>query len=70
MVLVFDTGDEDTLPEVKVGTFEEAKGKTTSKTFGESLQDFGDEVEPKWLGERKKLIEQGLYFQFASDENL
>jgi nucleoid-associated protein YgaU len=69
MVLVFDTGDEDTLPEVKVGTFEEAKGKTTSKTFGESLQDFGDEVEPKWLGERKKLIEQGLYFQFASDEN-
>ncbi len=69
MVLVFDTGDEDTLPEVKIGTFEETKSKDGKKSFQGGMEDFGEDVEPKWLKERKALIEQGLYFQFASDEN-
>jgi hypothetical protein len=68
MVLVFDMGDEDTLPEVKVGSFEEGGSKSVTKSVGSDLEEFGEDVEPKWLNERKKLIEQGLYFQFASDE--
>jgi len=68
MVLVFDMGDEDALPEVKVGTFEEGGPKSAAKVTGSELEEFGEDVEPKWLNERKKLIEQGLYFQFASDE--
>jgi len=68
MVLVFDTGDEDTLPDVKVGVFEEGGSKNVTKGTGSELEEFGEDVEPKWLNERKKLIEQGLYFQFASDE--
>ncbi len=68
MVLVFDMGDEDALPEVKVGSFEEEGSKSATKVTGTELEEFGEDVEPKWLNERKKLIEQGLYFQFASDE--
>lgn len=68
MVLVFDTGDEDTLPEIKVGAFEEENAKGKAKGTISDLEEFGEDVEPKWLKERKQLIDQGLYFQFASDE--
>lgn len=68
MVLVFDMGDEDTLPEIKVGEFEGEKSQKVSKGAASDLEEFGEDVEPKWLKERKQLIEQGLYFQFASDE--
>jgi nucleoid-associated protein YgaU len=53
MVLVFDMGDEDALPEVKVGAFEEGGSKSSTKVTGSELEEFGEDVEPKWLNERK-----------------
>jgi hypothetical protein len=69
MVLIFDTGDEDTLPEIQVGKFIDTKTKTNRKV-GKSIDfdDFGDDISPKWVEERKNLVEQGVYFQYASNE--
>ncbi len=74
MVLTFDTGTADSLPNIQLGSFEE--NGPTKKSIGHvdvggakiDLMEFGDDVEPAWLGERKKLIDQGVYFQFASEE--
>jgi len=69
MVLIFDTGDEDSLPEVQIGKFLDSKTRARKRT-GQTidLEDFGDDISPKWIEDRKKLVEQGVYFQFASDE--
>ncbi|TDJ03867.1 MAG: LysM peptidoglycan-binding domain-containing protein [Deltaproteobacteria bacterium] len=69
MVLIFDTGDEDSLPEVQIGKFLDSKTRARKRT-GQTidLEDFGDDISPKWIEDRKNLVEQGVYFQFASDE--
>lgn len=74
MILVFDLGDQDSLPQIKVGDFSNSKvsgshgstGDKTSSLF--DFDQFGDESSPGWLSERDKLIKQGIYFQFASEE--
>ncbi|RLA63000.1 MAG: hypothetical protein DRQ88_10860 [Epsilonproteobacteria bacterium] len=68
MVLIFDTGDEDSLPEIKIGKFMGTKTGSTKYGKGIDFEDFGDDISPKWVNERKNLVEQGVYFQFASDE--
>lgn len=76
MVLVFDTGDESKMPEVQLGSFDSAKDKggldeetikrETKEHF--SFNKFGDDAKPSWIDERKKLIDEGIYFQYASEE--
>ena len=70
MTLVFDTGDMDTLPSVKLGEFAEPltidKNDRKKNEEGFDFDYFGDEVEPEWVGQRKRLKEQGVYFQSAS----
>jgi len=69
MTLIFDTGDEDSLPEIKVGKFMDTRTKSSARSGkGLDLEDFGDDIAPKWINDRKNLVEQGVYFQFASDE--
>ena len=76
MTLVFDTGSEDALPSVVVGEFETVDTTSTGKE-GEvvkkgkqvfDFEEFGDQSKPTWLDDRKKLMDQGAYFQYASEE--
>lgn len=66
MVLAFDTGDPNVLPNVKLGEFsdDEVASNKKGSTYRGSLEAYL----PPWIKERKKLIEQGVYFQFASEE--
>ena len=70
MNLIFDTGNMDDLPQVKLGEFFAAGGKTGGSNDGRGIDfdAFGDETEPPWLKERQQLINQGVYFQYASEE--
>ncbi|MBP5296674.1 MAG: LysM peptidoglycan-binding domain-containing protein, partial [Bacteriovoracaceae bacterium] len=70
MNLIFDTGNMDELPKVKLGEFynNERVGGKSSDGQGINFDAFGDETEPPWLKERQQLINQGVYFQYASEE--
>ena len=65
-ILAFDTGDGDTLPNIQVGAFSEDDEKVEKN--GKSYTSNSNENQPSWIKERKKLIDQGVYFQFASEE--
>lgn len=73
MILVFETGDADTPPTVSVGKFDAPPGETTGVLARKSdkqyfdFTEFGEEVIPPWLAERKRLMEQGIFFQYASE---
>lgn len=70
MVLVFETGDENLLPTVKMGNFEDLNS-FEEKTFkGEiDLSEFGDSNNPVWLNERLQLKKSGAFFQTLSEED-
>ncbi|MBC7539173.1 MAG: LysM peptidoglycan-binding domain-containing protein [Bacteriovorax sp.] len=65
-VLAFDTGDADTLPNVQVGEFTD--DEIGSSKPGSNYASSTDSDRPGWIKERKKLLDQGVYFQFASEE--
>lgn len=78
MQLVFHTGNIHTPPELKVGSFSDEEegldGETIDKyapipgKFSVNyLKRFGEFGVPPWIVERNKLIDQGLYIQYASD---
>lgn len=68
-ILAFNTGDVDNLPEVKLGEFvDDDSSPIEGLKKGQSYSSSDDENEPSWVKERKKLLEQGVYFQFASDD--
>lgn len=65
-VLAFDTGDADTFPQVQVGEFSDDSIERAKS--GGAYTSSDDQNRPSWIQERKKLIDQGVYFQFASEE--
>ena len=65
-ILAFDTGDADSFPKVQVGQF--VDDEITGAREGGTYTSSNDQNRPSWLQERKKLIDQGVYFQFASEE--
>ena len=70
MVLVFETGDENLLPTVKMGNFEDFNEFDVKKVEGEvDLHEFGEANSPDWLIERKRLKQTGAFFQTLSEEN-
>jgi hypothetical protein len=74
MVLAFNTGTSDKLPEVQVGEFHQdsltpAEKEKLLRTTGIDYTSFGDNAMPEWIKERKELIEKGTYFQYATDMN-
>ena len=70
MVLIFDTGSASQPPQVQVGEFPEGKkneqGVNTLGLFDWEM--FGDESEPPWFKERQNMMNDGIFFQYASDE--
>jgi hypothetical protein len=69
MVLVFDTGSLELMPQVSVNGFSKGK-KIVSDDITAKLQVAGisEDAIPEWIKERSKLVEQGVYFQYASDQ--
>ena len=65
-ILAFDTGDADNMPQVQVGAFSD--DDIAMAKPGGTYTSSDDRNRPSWLDERKKLIDQGVYFQFASEE--
>lgn len=65
-ILAFDTGDADTFPQVQVGEFSDDEIER-AKTGG-AYTSSDDKNRPPWIQERKRLLDQGVYFQFASEE--
>lgn len=65
-ILGFNTGDADNFPNVVVGEF--LSDDIERARYGSTYTSKDDKYRPAWLSERKKLIDQGVYFQFASEE--
>jgi nucleoid-associated protein YgaU len=74
MVLSFTTGSGSVAPDFKLGTFTEdelfAKPGSAGTGNFTDLSNFGDDAEPAWLDEKNELAEQGVYFQYASEETM
>lgn len=70
MVLIFDSGSADRPPEVQIGEYPEKKktekGVNTLGLFDWEL--YGDEAEPPWFKDRQNMMNDGIFFQYASDE--
>ncbi len=65
-ILAFDTGDADSFPQVQVGEFTD--DEIERARTGGSYTSSDDRNRPPWIQERKRLLDQGVYFQFASEE--
>lgn len=63
MILVFNTGSSLEMPSVSLGSFG-GEGRVGSIAF--DFDQFGENIKPKWLDERKKLIEEGNIFYFST----
>lgn len=74
MVLSFTTGSSSQAPEVKLGAFTQDELGAAPGSIGNSnpldLTNFGEGTRPEWLDEKKKLENQGIYFQYASEETM
>jgi nucleoid-associated protein YgaU len=74
MVLSFTTGSSSQAPEVKLGAFSQdelgAAPGSIGNTNPSDLTNFGEGTRPEWLDEKKKLENQGIYFQYASEETM
>lgn len=65
-ILSFDMGSAEEFPDVKLGVFSE-EDELSDKLGGSNLNGENNQ-RPDWIQERKKLVDQGIYFQFASEE--
>ena len=74
MVLSFTTGSGANPPQVKLGEF--SKGEldaipgSVGTTNANDLANFGEDAKPKWLDEKNDMENQGIYFQYASEETM
>ncbi len=75
MLLSFSTGSGSQAPEVKLGEFTSEElsaepGTMTLSKDGGDLANFAEGATPGWLSEKKDLENQGIYFQYASEETM
>ncbi len=74
MVLSFTTGSGSIPPQVKLGEFSNTELNATPGSLGttsaDDLANFGEDTKPKWLEEKSDLSNQGVYFQYASEETM
>jgi nucleoid-associated protein YgaU len=75
IVLSFSTGSGSQAPEIKLGEFTSEELAAEPGTLGPSkdggdLANFAEEATPGWLSEKKDLENQGIYFQYASEETM
>lgn len=68
MVLNFNTGNQDNLPEV---TVYQQKQKTVAKVvnLNDPYAKWGDNATPEWIREKQRLQGQGVFVQYATAEN-
>jgi hypothetical protein len=69
MTLVLSSGGSDAPPEIRTGEFVPEDLKSLSDEKLSEYIDFdyfGEETEPKWIQEKKDLIKQGVFVQYAS----
>jgi hypothetical protein len=74
MMLSFTTGSGVAAPEIKLGTFTADELEAIPGSLGTDnateLANFGDDAKPAWVNEKSELSEQGVYFQYASEETM
>lgn len=75
MILSFTTGSGSQAPEVKLGQFTKEElssepGSVVAPRDGGDLANFAEDATPNWLKEKKDLEDQGIYFQYASEETM
>lgn len=79
MILSFSTGSSLEAPKVKVGSFTKAeieaepgrvKETLVAYNDGSGYEAFGDNVKPKWLNEREKILQSGKYIQYADGNSV
>lgn len=74
MVLSFTTGSGANPPQVKLGSFSDDELNAVPGSIGNAnagdLANFGEDARPKWLEEKADLENQGIYFQYASEETM
>lgn len=72
MTLVFTTGDSTSMPDVRVGSFKEDGSDEEIVDSGEGInfERFGDEAKPEWMDERKRLMDDGVYFMYSSENTM
>lgn len=74
MVLSFTTGSGSNPPQVKLGEFSNDEINSAPGSIGtgnaDDLANFGEDAKPKWLDEKGELTNQGVYFQYASEETM
>ncbi|HXH74892.1 MAG TPA: LysM peptidoglycan-binding domain-containing protein [Bacteriovoracaceae bacterium] len=74
MVLSFTTGSGSAAPEVKLGTFTPTELEAIPGSIGTAnaseFANFGEDVKPGWVEEKNQLTEQGVYFQYSSEETM
>ncbi len=73
MMLAFSTGSESDAPHIKLGSFSQgddaAQGVQSIGDLEYNLSDFAEDSVPGWFQERKRLQNQGVFIQNASDYN-
>jgi len=67
MDIIFSSGTSSKLPSVQLGKFK--SNKLTDQNVEFSFDKFGENIRPKWIDERKKLIEDGKYFVYGSNQS-
>lgn len=74
MVLSFTTGSASAPPEFKLGSFTPDELNATPGSIGNlnptDLSNFGEDARPDWIDEKNELANQGVYFQYASEETM
>lgn len=72
MTLVFTTGDSTSMPNVTVGSFKDDGSDEDTGAIGEAIDftRFGDEAKPDWMNKRKELMDDGVYFMYASEDTM
>lgn len=67
-VLVFDTGSSQDFPQIQFGEFnEESPDSAPNLVATNTFSKYGEEVKSSWLEERKKLKDNGAFFQYITD---
>lgn len=66
MVLSFSTGSDNNLPALEI--LKARQSVVSGKEVYSEYERWGDEAKPDWIDERKGLLRQGVYLQYATGD--
>jgi hypothetical protein len=75
MTLVFTTGSDENMPEIRFGSFTEtdknqSKDGLAQKTSVLDYSKYGDGSAPEWFKTKKELLNQGVYVQYSTEDTV